>query len=60
MSLIKKSFLVKCSTMEMKCGYFMQEISSVGDSRGTIRIGLDDEKMVPKQQVIETNGEDLS
>ncbi|MBU8687216.1 hypothetical protein KM918_07625 [Priestia megaterium] len=38
----------------------MWEISSVGDSRGTIRIGLDDEKMVPKQQVIETNGEDLS
>lgn len=38
----------------------MWEISSVGDSRGTIRISQDDEKMVPKQQVIETNGEDLS
>ena len=44
----------------MKCGYFMQEFSSVGDSRGTIRIGQDDEKMTPKQQVIETNREDLS
>ena len=44
----------------MKCGYFMQEISSVRDGRGTIRVGQDDEKMVPKQQVIETNGENLS